>query len=98
MRIYNLVFKIVFPLIFLRSIYKSLRFGENLSRILEKLSFYKGEKSSKAIIHIHAVSVGEVLASRKFIEEIQKRFPDHRILITCSTQTGSATIKRLYGD
>ena len=98
MRIYNLIFKIFFPLIFFRSIYKSLRFGENLSRILEKLSFYKGKKSSKAIIHIHAVSVGEVLASRKFIEEIQRRFPDHQILITCSTQTGSATIKRLYGN
>ena len=98
MRIYNLIFKIIFPLIFLRSIYKSLRFGENLSRILEKLSFYIGEKGSKAIIHIHAVSVGEVLASRKFIEEIQKRFPDHQILITCTTQTGSATIKRLYGN
>ena len=82
----------------MRSIYKSLRFGENLSRILEKLAFYKGKKSSKAIIHIHAVSVGEVLASRKFIEEIQRRFPDHQILITCTTQTGSATIKRLYGN
>ena len=98
MRIYNLIFKTIFPLIFLRSIYKSLRFGENLSRILEKLAFYKGKKSSKAIIHIHAVSVGEVLASRKFIEEIQRRFPDHQILITCTTQTGSATIKRLYGN
>ena len=98
MRIYNLIFKTIFPFIFLRSIFKSLRFGENLSRILEKLSFYKGEKGSKAIIHIHAVSVGEVLASRKFIEEIQRRFPDHQILITCTTQTGSATIKRLYGN
>ena len=98
MRIYNLIFKTIFPLIFLRSVYKSLRFGENLSRILEKLAFYKGKKSSKAIIHIHAVSVGEVLASRKFIEEIQRRFPDHQILITCTTQTGSATIKRLYGN
>jgi 3-deoxy-D-manno-octulosonic-acid transferase len=82
----------------LRSIYKSLRFGENLSRILEKLSFYQGEKSSEAIIHIHAVSVGEVLASRKFVKEIQRRFPNHKILITCTTQTGSATIKRLYGN
>ncbi len=98
MRIYNLIFKTIFPLIFLRSIYKSLRFGENLSRVLEKLSFYRGEKSSKAIIHVHAVSIGEVLASRKFIKEIQRRFPVHQILITCTTQTGSATIKRLYGN
>ena len=27
-----------------------------------------------------------------------KRFPDHQTLITCTTQTGSETIKRLYGD
>jgi len=98
MRIYNLIFKTIFPLIFLRSIFKSLRFGENVSRILEKFSFYEGENSSKAIIHVHAVSVGEVLASRKFVKEIQGRFPNHQILITCSTQTGSATIKRLYGN
>ncbi len=98
MRIYNLIFTIIFPLIFMRSIYKSLRYGENLSRFLEKLSFYKGEKSSKPIILIHAVSVGEVLASRKFVEEIQRRFPHHQILITCTTQTGSATIKSLYGN
>ena len=98
MKIYNLIFKTIFPLIFLRSIYRSLRFGENLLRVLEKLSFYRGEKSSKAIIHVHAVSVGEVLASRKFIKEIQRRFPVHQILITCTTQTGSATIKRLYGN
>ncbi len=98
MRIYNLIFKIIFPFIFLRSVYKSLRFGENVSRTLERLSFNRSEKSSKSIILIHAVSVGEVLASRKFVEEIQRRFPDHQILITCTTQTGSSTIKRLYGN
>ena len=99
MRVYNLILKTIFPFIFFRSIYKSLKFGENLSkRIMEKFSFYGGEKSSKPIILIHAVSVGEVLASRKFVEEIKKRFPDHQILITCTTQTGSETIKRLYGD
>ena len=75
-----------------------MRFGEKLSRILEKLSFYRGDKSSKPVILVHAVSVGEVLASRKFVKEILRRFPDHQVLITCTTQTGSATIKRLYGN
>ena len=98
MRVYNFVLIIIFPLIFFRSLYKSLKFGENPRRILEKFSFYGGEKSSKPVILIHAVSVGEVLASRKFVEEIKKRFPDHQTLITCSTQSGSKTIKRLYGD
>ena len=98
MRVYNFVLIIIFPLIFFRSLYKSLKFGENPKRIMEKLSFYGGIKSSKPVILIHAVSVGEVLASRKFVEEIKKRFPDHQTLITCTTQTGSKTIKRLYGD
>ena len=98
MRVYNFFLIILFPLIFFRSLYKSLKFGENPKRILEKFSIYGGKKSSKPIILIHAVSVGEVLASRKFVEEIKKRFPDHQTLITCTTQTGSETIKRLYGD
>ena len=98
MRVYNFVLVIIFPLIFFRSLYKSLKFGENPKRIMEKFSFYGGKKSFKPVILIHAVSVGEVLASRKFVEEIKKRFPDHQTLITCSTQTGSKTIKRLYGD
>ena len=98
MRVYNFVLIIIFPLIFFRSLYKSLKYGENPKRIMEKFSFYGGKKSSKPVILIHAVSVGEVLASRKFVEEIKKRFPDHQTLITCSTQTGSKTIKRLYGD
>ena len=98
MRAYNFVLILIFPLIFFRSFYKSLKFGENPKRIMEKFSIYRGKKSSKPIILIHAVSVGEVLASRKFVEEIKKRFHEHQTLINCKTQTGSRTIKRLYGD
>ena len=98
MRVYNFFLIILFPLIFFRSLYKSLKFGENPKRLMEKLSLNTMKTSSKPVILIHAVSVGEVLASRKFVEEIKKRFPSHQILITCTTQTGSATIKRVYSD
>ncbi len=98
MKTYNFFYTIIFPIILIRSLYKSLRFGENFSRFLEKFSFYKGEKNLKPVILVHAVSVGEVLASRKFVKEIISRYPDHQVLITCTTQTGSATVKRLYGS
>tara|TARA_B100001113_G_scaffold71167_1_gene55068 strand:+ start:14948 stop:16183 length:1236 start_codon:yes stop_codon:yes gene_type:complete len=98
MKIYNFIFCILFPFILLRGLYKSFKYGEKLSRNFEKLSIFKVEKNSKKIIFIHAVSVGEVLASRKFVEEVKKRFPNHQILITCTTQTGSATIRRIYGN
>lgn len=98
MKTYNFIFAIFLPLLMIRSLYKSLKYGEKLSRNLERLSFYGGEKTLERIILIHAVSVGEVLASRRFVEELKERFPNHKILITCTTQTGSLTIKRIYGS
>ena len=98
MRTYNFIYAILLPLIFIRGLYKSLKFGEKLSRNFERLSIFNGRKGSKSIILVHAVSVGEVLASRRFVEEIKIRFPCHQILMTCTTQTGSATIRNLYGD
>ena len=97
MFIYSLIYTLIFPIIFFRSIYKSISFGEKLSRNLEKLALSKKLKKSNKIIMIHAVSVGEVMASRKFIEEIKNKFEDYEVLITCTTQTGSRTIKKIYG-
>ena len=99
MRLYNLIFLLLLPVILLRTIYKSWKFGEKFSRNYEKLSLFNTKKRNpKKVIHIHAVSVGEVLASRKFVEEVKNKFPNHQILVTCTTQTGSETIKKLYGD
>ena len=99
MRLYNLIFLLLLPAILLRTIYKSWKFGEKFSRNYEKLSLFNtNNRNSKKVIHIHAVSVGEVLASRKFVAEVKNKFPNHQILVTCTTQTGSETIKKLYGD
>lgn len=98
MFIYNFIYTLIFPTIFIRSIFKSISSGEKLSRNLEKLALLKKSKKSNKIIMIHAVSVGEVLASRKFVEEIKNKFEDHEVLITCTTQTGSKTIEQIYGS
>jgi len=49
-------------------------------------------------IWIHAVSVGEVQAAVPLIRELAKRFPEHRILVTCVTPTGAARVRDLFGD
>ncbi|MBD3375554.1 hypothetical protein GF406_11005 [candidate division KSB1 bacterium] len=50
----------------------------------------------KSCIWIHAVSVGEVNATRTLVSKLKEQFPDFDILITSTTDTGLARAKALY--
>ena len=53
---------------------------------------------SEPSIWIHAVSVGEVLASRILVEPLRRRFPKHRIFLSTSTVAGNAVARqRVHG-
>src|ERR1700704_1748967 len=43
---------------------------------------------TKPTIWVHAVSVGEVVASSAVITALQERLPSHRIVISTTTNTG----------
>ncbi|TQV62407.1 MAG: 3-deoxy-D-manno-octulosonic acid transferase, partial [Halothiobacillaceae bacterium] len=47
---------------------------------------------------VHAVSVGEVIAAAPLIRAWQARHPDWAVLVTTTTPTGSAQVRRLFGD
>ena len=49
-------------------------------------------------IWIHAVSVGEVQAAIPLIRAINRRFPNHPMLVTTVTPTGAARVKAVFGD
>ena len=49
-------------------------------------------------VWVHAVSVGEVNAAAPLIKEILLQFPDHRLLVTTMTPTGSRQVKSNFGD
>ncbi|HEX4786344.1 MAG TPA: 3-deoxy-D-manno-octulosonic acid transferase [Candidatus Sulfotelmatobacter sp.] len=50
------------------------------------------------IIWIHAVSVGEVLAVSGLVEKVQRDFPDHRVLLSTTTDTGQALARKRFGE
>jgi 3-deoxy-D-manno-octulosonic-acid transferase len=53
----------------------------------------------KPTIWVHAVSVGEVVASSAVIERLQQVFPTHRVLISTTTSTGhKLAVKRFGAD
>jgi len=48
-------------------------------------------------IWVHAVSVGEVVASSAVIERLRAEFPQHRVLISTTTSTGQRLAVKRFG-
>jgi 3-deoxy-D-manno-octulosonic-acid transferase len=52
----------------------------------------------KRVIWIHAVSVGEVLAVNRLVEEMRRSFPQHRVLVSTTTGTGQELARKRFGE
>ncbi len=46
------------------------------------------------VIWLHAVSVGEVMAARPLLKGLRQRYPDYRLLLTVTTETGRVVAER----
>lgn len=53
-------------------------------------------ESAKPVIWIHAVSVGETLATRSIVSQLQIDWPQYQILITTMTPTGADTARKIF--
>jgi 3-deoxy-D-manno-octulosonic-acid transferase len=51
----------------------------------------------KSAIWVHAVSVGEVVASSAVIAALREQFPSHRVLISTTTSTGQKLAVQRFG-
>ena len=50
----------------------------------------------RSVIWLHCVSVGETNAARPLVEEIRKGFPNHRLVVSTTTQTGQDLAKKVF--
>jgi 3-deoxy-D-manno-octulosonic-acid transferase len=69
--------------------------AERLGRLPSRLRL---PKEQEPVIWVHAVSVGEVLATAGLVEELRRRFPQHRIFISTTTDTGQALARQRFGE
>jgi len=83
-------------------LYQALRHGkyhaglpQRLGRVPARLA---RNRKSERLIWVHAVSVGEVLAVSGLVEAIRRRFPEHRILVSTTTDTGQAVAGKCFGE
>ena len=69
--------------------------GERLGRVPVRLRL---PQERERAIWVHAVSVGEVLAVGGLVEELRRRFPQHRIFISTTTDTGQELARKRFGE
>jgi len=68
--------------------------GERLGRVPPRIL----EEKPRRTIWIHAVSVGEVLAVGNLAEEINRQWPEYRIVVSTTTDTGQALARKRFGE
>ncbi len=57
----------------------------------------RAASKGRPIVWLHAVSVGEVLAVSRLVEEMERAFPDYRVLISTTTRTGQQLARQRFG-
>jgi 3-deoxy-D-manno-octulosonic-acid transferase len=70
-------------------------FAERLGRIPSRLQL---PGKNEPVIWIHAVSVGEVLAVARLVEELRQRCPRHKLYISTTTDTGQALAGKRFSE
>lgn len=93
---YNWLLRLLLPYVLLRLLWRGLRNPAYWRRIPERFGFVAPLPAPRPI-WIHAVSVGEVRATIPLVRELTERYPDHPLLITTMTPTGSAQVTQLFG-
>lgn len=95
--LYTFFFYLLTPVILVYLGYRAARSADYRGRIGERFGFSKFV-TTRPVILIHSVSVGETIAAIPLIKSLLSKYGDHQIVVTTSTPTGSATVKKAFGD
>ena len=94
--LYSALWYLLCPLILLRLFLRSRKNPAYRKNWQQRLGYIQCDQTPR--IWLHAVSVGETIAARPLVEAILQQYPDHTLLISNTTPTGSQTAKRLFRD
>ena len=95
--LYTLLLGLALPLVLMRVWWRGRAEALYRENIAERFGHYQLDRP-EPLVWIHAVSVGEARAAEPLVRALLAQFADHRLLITCTTAAGRATLKQLYGE
>ncbi|MDD5134709.1 MAG: 3-deoxy-D-manno-octulosonic acid transferase [Phycisphaerae bacterium] len=78
-------------------IYRAVKQKRYRNGWAQRLGKITRKNPAKKCIWIHAVSVGEVNATKTIVAELKKRLDDYEIVISATTDTGFERAEKLYG-
>jgi 3-deoxy-D-manno-octulosonic-acid transferase len=81
-------------------LYQGFRHGKYRIGLWERFGIVPGHlaaASSQPTVWVHAVSVGEVLAVSRLVEQMRSRWPAYRVVISTTTDTGQKLARTRFG-
>ena len=96
-KLYTLLLYLLTPFVIARLAWRGIRAPDYWRRWPERFGSIEPALGER-VIWIHAVSVGEVLATEPVVQALLEQYPEHSILVTTVTPTGSARVTALFGN
>ena len=95
--LYTLVLHLALPFALLRLWWRGRAEPGYRESLGERFGFYDQDRPER-LIWLHAVSVGEARAAQPLVRGLAASFPNHQVLMTCTTAAGRDTIRQVYGE
>jgi 3-deoxy-D-manno-octulosonic-acid transferase len=94
--LWSIAVYLLLPYVLGNLVWRGLRFRAYWRRWPERFG-YVTRVAEPRTIWVHAVSVGEVRSAAALIEALAARYPEHRLVVTTMTPTGSDQVRELFG-
>jgi 3-deoxy-D-manno-octulosonic-acid transferase len=95
--IWSIAVYLLLPYVFGNLVWRGLRYPAYWHRWPERFGFV-ARLAPQRTIWVHAVSVGEVRSAAPLVAALLERYPEHRLVVTTMTPTGSAQVRELFGE
>lgn len=96
MTLWSIAVYCLLPFVLFNLVWRGIRYPAYWFRWPERFG-YVASMRDRHVIWVHAVSVGEVRSSAELVNQLAQRYPQHRLLVTTMTPTGSEQVQELFG-
>ena len=92
--LYNFMMFLCLPFMVGRILLKSMKDSDYKKHFLNRFGIYENAHNLKDIVWFHAVSLGEVISSKKIVKTIAK---ENNVVLSVTTPTGLREAKKIFG-